>query len=174
MRPCSVCLPEIYERYLFFYKGKSIQWLCGKMQSFYKERRIKDRQKELFQRRHFRLMRCLRMKHILPWCVIRANWCLWEKLNAVPLWRELSRILRVILAVIPGERWTSSAQQYFSALVDSINEFPGFAPELQGVYIEENPWEKGSFRICAEAVNMTFPWQETLMYNKRKKERGIL
>lgn len=143
--PMQRVLPEIYERYLFFYKGKSIQWLCGKMQSFYKERRIKDRQKELFQRRHFppyalspyeaHIALVRNQGELVPMGEIEGRTALEGALPYPP----------GILAVIPGERWTSSAQQYFSALVDSINEFPGFAPELQGVYIEEIHGKKEAF-----------------------------
>ena len=42
-----------------------------------------------------------------------------------------------VLCVIPGEAWTSQVTQYFLALEEGINQFPGFAPEIQGVYLEE-------------------------------------
>jgi ornithine decarboxylase len=115
------------------------------MQSFYKERRIKDRQKELFQRRHFppyalspyeaHIALVRNQGELVPMGEIEGRTALEGALPYPP----------GILAVIPGERWTSSAQQYFSALVDSINEFPGFAPELQGVYIEEIHGKKEAF-----------------------------
>ena len=36
------------------------------------------------------------------------------------------------------EVWGGAVLQYFLALEQGINLFPGFAPELQGVYIEED------------------------------------
>ena len=42
-----------------------------------------------------------------------------------------------ILTMQPGERWSESNIKYFSALEEGINVLPGFAPEIQGVYIEE-------------------------------------
>ena len=39
-----------------------------------------------------------------------------------------------LLEVNPG----GAVLQYFLALEEGINLFPGFAPELQGVYIEED------------------------------------
>lgn len=36
-----------------------------------------------------------------------------------------------------GERWSKTACDYFLALEDGINQLPGFAPEIQGVYITE-------------------------------------
>ena len=41
-----------------------------------------------------------------------------------------------VFCVAPGERWNEIAQKYFLILVEGINRFPGFAPEIQGVYFE--------------------------------------
>ena len=43
-----------------------------------------------------------------------------------------------VLCLVPGEVWGGAVLQYFLALEQGINLFPGFAPELQGVYIEED------------------------------------
>ena len=42
-----------------------------------------------------------------------------------------------VFCVVPGERWTETVQRYFLILEEGINKFPGFAPEIQGVYLEE-------------------------------------
>ena len=41
-----------------------------------------------------------------------------------------------VLCVHPGERWSKSAVTYFLDLVEGINQLPGFAPEIQGVYVQ--------------------------------------
>lgn len=41
-----------------------------------------------------------------------------------------------IFCVVPGERWNEVAQRYFLILEEGINQFPGFEPEIQGVYLE--------------------------------------
>ena len=41
-----------------------------------------------------------------------------------------------IFCVAPGEAWSETAKTYFKILEEGINEFPGFAPEIQGVYFE--------------------------------------
>ena len=41
-----------------------------------------------------------------------------------------------VLCVVPGERWSSTAVQYFQALEEGLNVLPGFASEIQGVYLE--------------------------------------
>lgn len=40
---------------------------------------------------------------------------------------------------VPGERWSPTAQKYFLALEEGINTLPGFAPEIQGVYLQKDP-----------------------------------
>ena len=47
-----------------------------------------------------------------------------------------------VLCVVPGEIWGGAVLRYFSALEEGINLLPGFAPELQGVYIEEHDGRK--------------------------------
>lgn len=42
-----------------------------------------------------------------------------------------------IYCVAPGERWNETVQKYFLILEEGINRFPGFAPEIHGVYLEE-------------------------------------
>ena len=44
-----------------------------------------------------------------------------------------------VLCCVPGEVWGNSVLQYFLALEEGINRCPGFAPELQGVYIQRDP-----------------------------------
>ncbi len=47
-----------------------------------------------------------------------------------------------VLCVVPGEIWGGAVLRYFATLEEGINLLPGFAPELQGVYIEENDGRK--------------------------------
>ena len=47
-----------------------------------------------------------------------------------------------VLCVVPGEIWGDSVLRYFTALEEGINLLPGFAPELQGVYIQEHDGRK--------------------------------
>ena len=42
-----------------------------------------------------------------------------------------------VFCVVPGEIWNEIAQKYFLILEEGINIFPGFSPEIQGVYLEE-------------------------------------
>ena len=42
-----------------------------------------------------------------------------------------------IICVHPGERWNDITLEYFLALEESINKFPGFEPEIQGAYMQK-------------------------------------
>lgn len=42
-----------------------------------------------------------------------------------------------VFCVVPGEKWSETAQKYFTILEEGINKFPGFSPEIQGVYFKE-------------------------------------
>ena len=42
-----------------------------------------------------------------------------------------------VLCVQPGERWSETVTQYFLALEEGINQLPGFTPEIQGVYFQD-------------------------------------
>ena len=43
-----------------------------------------------------------------------------------------------VFVVAPGERWTTTSQQYFLTLLGAIERFPGFTPEIQGVHYHQN------------------------------------
>ncbi len=41
--------------------------------------------------------------------------------------------------MVPGEVWGAEQRDYFLASRTGINLLPGFAPELQGVHLVEQP-----------------------------------
>lgn len=42
-----------------------------------------------------------------------------------------------INCVVPGEIWNETSVRYFQILLESINKFPGFSTEMQGLYLEK-------------------------------------
>ena len=135
--PLSEVLPKLYAKYEERYKGYTIRRLCQEMHDFYKKNDAKTYQKLLFR------------KNSLPEYVMNPNEANVElKRNNAKL-VSLSHIVGEIalegalpyppgvFCVVPGERWNNVAQKYFSILEEGINNFPGFAPEIQGVYLEK-------------------------------------
>ena len=141
--PLSEVLPVLYAKYEERYKGYTIRRLCQEMHDFYKKNDAKTYQKLLFR------------KDYLPEYVINPNEASIElkRNNAklVPLSDIVGEIALEgalpyppgVFCVVPGERWNNVAQKYFSILEEGINRFPGFAPEIQGVYLEK---EDGKIR----------------------------
>ena len=55
-----------------------------------------------------------------------------------------------VFIVAPGERWSAIDQKYFEVLAGAIEKFPGFVPEIQGVYVSEQ--KDGKILVQAEVL----------------------
>ena len=132
-------LPTVYKNNEDRYKGYTIRQLCQEMHDLYVSRNVKQLQKDLFR------------KATLPEYVLNPHDANIElvrnKVELVPLTDIVGRVAAEgalpyppgVLCVVPGERWSSTAQKYFLALEEGINTLPGFAPEIQGVYLQKDP-----------------------------------
>ena len=132
-------LPTVYKNNEDRYKGYTIRQLCQEMHDLYVSRNVKQLQKDLFR------------KATLPEYVLNPHDANIElvrnKVELVPLTDIVGRVAAEgalpyppgVLCVVPGERWSTTAQKYFLALEEGINTLPGFAPEIQGVYLQKDP-----------------------------------
>ncbi len=135
--PMSEVLPTIYAAYEEKYRGYTIRRLCQEMHDFYKDRGVSTLQKQLF------------LKDYFPEYVMNPQEAQFEYMRGhgelVDLTEAEGRIALEgalpyppgVLCVHPGERWSKTAVTYFLDLVEGINRLPGFAPEIQGVYVQE-------------------------------------
>ena len=135
--PLSEVLPNICRCNCNRYAGYTIRKLCQEMHDFYRKSDAKTYQKKLFRAAHFP------ERAISPydanWELVRNNAKL-VRLDDIVGKIALEGALPYppgIFCVVPGERWNEIAQRYFLILEESINNFPGFAPEIQGVYLEK-------------------------------------
>ena len=130
-------LPTLYDKYKSRYEGYTIKQLCQEMHDFYKKNDAKKYQKELFRQSSFPKQEMLPREANIE--LIRNN------AKLVPLRDIVGEIALQgalpyppgVFCVVPGEVWNEVAQKYFLILEEGINKFPGFAPEIQGVYLEE-------------------------------------
>lgn len=137
--PMEEVLPSIYYSHIDKYKGYHIRQLCQEMHDFYKARNVSTLQQRLFSKAYF------------PEYIMNPQEANFEfqrnKGELVPLDEAEGRIALEgalpyppgVLCVQPGERWSRTACDYFLALEEGINQLPGFAPEIQGVYLIEQP-----------------------------------
>ena len=135
--PMEEVLPSIYFSHIDKYRGYHIRQLCQEMHDFYKDRNVSTLQQRLFSKAYF------------PEYVMNPQEANFEfqrnKGELVPLDEAEGRIALEgalpyppgVLCVQPGERWSQTACDYFLALEEGINQLPGFAPEIQGVYLME-------------------------------------
>jgi ornithine decarboxylase len=136
-------LPELYRKYEERYKDYTIRQLCQEMHDFYRSKDAKVCQKQLFRADYFP------ERAITPWEAdneLTRNNAKLVKLDDILGEIALEGALPYppgIFCVVPGERWNEVAQKYFLILEELINKFPGFAPEIQGVYLEK---ENGSIK----------------------------
>lgn len=134
-------LPTLYEKHRARYQGYTLRQLCQEMHDHNVRHDMKALQKAMFRRES------------LPEVAMpaqQANYALTRNNVAfVSLSEARGKIAAEgalpyppgILCVVPGERWSDAAWQYFMALEDGLSRTPGFTPELQGVKIVEAPGE---------------------------------
>jgi ornithine decarboxylase len=135
--PLSKVLPSIYKNHIDRYDGYTIRMLCQEMHDFYKDLNVKKYQKDLFRKATF--PEIAMSPHEARSELLRNN------IKLVPLTDIVGEIALEgalpyppgIFCVVPGEKWSKTVQQYFLALQESINRFPGFSTEIQGVYLEQ-------------------------------------
>ena len=135
--PLEEVLPNLYKAYESRYRNYSIRQLCQEMHDFYKERNIKEIQKEMFR------------TEFMPKSVINPQEAHFAFLRGqaelVRLEDAEGRVAAEgalpyppgVLCCFPGEVWGGPVLKYFLAWQEAMGRMPGFAPELQGVYVED-------------------------------------
>lgn len=134
--PLEVVLPRLYNSNHERYKNYTIRELCQELHDFYKEHNTKEFQKRMFLKDYFPEYR---MKPYDANIELLRNNAKLVELDDIVGEIALEGALPYppgIFCVVPGEKWSETAKTYFKILEDGINEFPGFAPEIQGVYFE--------------------------------------
>ncbi len=133
----SRVIPYLYGANQDRYRGVGIRDLCQEMHDFYKEKNAKEYQRRLF--REATLPEVTLTPYEAGKELIRNH------AKLVPLDQLEGEVALEgalpyppgIFCVAPGERWSKDAVEYFKILEEGINRFPGFAPEIHGVYLEK-------------------------------------
>ncbi len=135
--PLQEVLPSLYRQHQQRYEGYTLRQLCQEMHDLYARNNVKQLQKEMFRKDHFPAVKM--NPQAANYAYIRGE------VELVSLRDAEGRIAAEgalpyppgVLCVVPGEIWGGAVLRYFAALEEGINLLPGFAPELQGVYIKE-------------------------------------
>lgn len=111
--------------------------LCREMHEFYKNRKVNVLQRRMFLRNY--LPAYAMLPQDANYEFIRGHGEL-VRLSEITGRIALEGALPYppgVLCVQPGERWSETVTQYFLALEEGINQLPGFTPEIQGVYFQD-------------------------------------
>lgn len=148
--PLTAVLPSICEKYPGRYQDYTLRRLCQEMHDLYVSFDAKQLQQDMFRQPHLPLMA------LNPQEANRAF--VRGEIELVPLSRAEGRIAAEgalpyppgVLCVVPGEVWGGPAWRYFLALEEGLNLLPGFQPELQGVYVQQD--DCGTRRLYGHVV----------------------
>ncbi len=143
-------LPFLYQEYPERYHGYTLKQLCQKMHEYYKENKTFVLQQELFAKPN---MQNYQMTPAEADQLFKK-----DQTELVDLEDVVGRTAAEgalpyppgVFIVTPGEKWGEIDQKYFEVLAHAIEKFPGFVPEIQGVYLE--PQEDGSIKVQAEVI----------------------
>ncbi|WP_024525055.1 ornithine decarboxylase SpeF, partial [Edwardsiella hoshinae] len=136
--PLAEVLPSLYQAHEARYRGYTLRQLCQEMHDLYVSHDVKQLQKAMFRKAHFPRVAMNPQQANIEF--VRGN------VELVALAQAEGRIAAEgalpyppgVLCVVPGEIWGGAVQRYFLALEEGINLLPGFAPELQGVYLQQD------------------------------------
>ena len=146
-------LPRIYYSNIDKYEGYTIRRLCQEMHEFYKGHDVKDLQKALFR------------KETMPEYVMNpqeANFRFIRGEGELVALSEIQGRIALegalpyppgIICVVQGEKWSETAVKYFKAFEEGINQLPGFAREIQGVYLETVEGKKKAYGYVLKKEN---------------------
>ncbi|MDR0908682.1 MAG: ornithine decarboxylase [Spirochaetaceae bacterium] len=134
--PLKEALPVTYTQHKDRYEGYTIKQLCQEVHNYYVENNTKDYQKKMFLKEHMPKQKMTPKEADVE--LLRNN-CKLVRVSDIKDEVALEGALPYppgIFCMVPGEQWSDVAQKYFLILEEGINRFPGFAPEIQGVYFK--------------------------------------
>lgn len=148
--PLAEALPKLAKRYPKCYAGYTLKRLCQEMHEYYKQNQTFTLQKELFAKKD--------MQNYVMIPAKADDLFMRNQSELVDLQNVEGRIAAEgalpyppgVFIVAPGERWSAIDQKYFEVLAGAIEKFPGFVPEIQGVYVSEQ--KDGKILVQAEVL----------------------
>lgn len=135
--PVSQVIPYLYWEHEERYRGVGIRELCQEMHDFYKEHNAKELQRQLFREETFPKVSISPYEAGVALVRNQAKMVAIEDAAGEVALEGALPYPPGIFCVAPGECWSEVAVEYFKILEEGINLFPGFAPEIHGVYLKK-------------------------------------
>lgn len=133
----AVVMPELVQEFPERYKDYTLYQLCQEIHQAYQAHNIFDLEKELFLKDDFQ---DYRMKPSVADREFNENNSKLVNLDDLVGKVALEGALPYppgVFIVAPGEKWHQLDVDYFKALLGIAKAFPGFEPEVQGVYEQD-------------------------------------
>ncbi|MBD5429467.1 putative ornithine decarboxylase [Lactobacillus sp.] len=148
--PLKKVMPKLAQTYSDRYKGYTLKQLCQEMHNYYKDSNTFTLQQELFAKSNMQNYTLLPKE--------ADTFFIKNESELVDLSKVQGRIAAEgalpyppgVFIVAPGEKWGAIDQKYFEVLVGAIERFPGFVPEIQGVYWNQS--KDGKISVQAEVL----------------------
>ncbi|WP_195311761.1 putative ornithine decarboxylase [Ligilactobacillus salivarius] len=135
--PLEQVLPRLVKQNPERYQGYTIRQLCQEMHEYYAKNEIYKLQQDLFLKKTFQDY------EMTP---AEADKLFMKNGELVDLDEIEGRVALEgalpyppgVFIVAPGEKWQKIDVDYFKILMGAIDKFPGFDPEIQGVYLDKD------------------------------------
>ncbi len=141
-------LPELVKVHPKRYEGYTLKQLCQEMHQYYADNQTFTLQKQLFEKAD---MQSYEMTPKQADTKFMRNQSKLIDLDDIVGQIAMEGALPYppgVFIIAPGEKWQSIDQKYFKVLVGAIKRFPGFVPEIQGVYWQTD--NEGNISVQAE------------------------
>ncbi|PHY97281.1 ornithine decarboxylase [Ligilactobacillus salivarius] len=136
--PLEQVLPRLVKQNPDRYRNYTIRQLCQEMHEYYAKNEIYKLQQDLFLKKTFQ---DYEMTPVEADKLFMKNEGELVDLDEIEGRVALEGALPYppgVFIVAPGEKWQKIDVDYFKILMGAIDKFPGFDPEIQGVYLDKN------------------------------------
>lgn len=137
-KPLKDIMPELVQEFPDRYEGYTLYQLCQEIHQFYRDGKIFDLQKALFLKPTFQNYQMTPKEADRRF--VKGDSELVELKDLVGR-TALEGALPYppgVFIVAPGEKWQQLDADYFNLLLTCARKFPGFDPEIQGVYQKDD------------------------------------
>lgn len=149
--PIKQVLPRLYQANQKRYQNYGLQQLCQEMHQYYRDAETFKLQKYLFQAAAFEPNYVLSPQAAeQQFKGNHGKLCLLSEAAGKIALEGALPYPPGVFVVAPGERWSLAAQHYFEVLLGAAAKFPGFEPEVQGVYYQLTEPTKAKIYVLDE------------------------
>ena len=148
--PLEKVVPKLAREFSKRYKSYTIKQLCQEMHDYYSKNNTFTLQKAMFNRKDMQNYDMTPAQADRLFMKNRSELVDLDKVEGRIAMEGALPYPPGVFVVAPGEKWTKESLNYFEVLVGAIEKFPGFVPEIQGVYWDQD--KDGKIHVQAEVL----------------------